>query len=120
MFYELCTEESVDDGCLRLPVHLSFIVQETIGDLAPTNLYSTSEKQQLGISFQERVQTGRATPKEGCKGSKIEYIKSVEMFFFFVLCTPLQQSLLYLITFMKNITKATEGHNSLLESWSLK
>ena len=48
VFYELCPEESVDDGCLRLPVHLSFIVQETIGDLAPSNLHSTSVKQQLG------------------------------------------------------------------------
>ena len=57
VFYELCPEESVDDGCLRLPVHLSFIVQETIGDLAPTNLHSTSEKQQLGTYYFPRKGT---------------------------------------------------------------
>ena len=90
VFYELCPEESVDDGCLRLPVHLSFIVQETIGDLAPTNLHSISEKLQLGISFQERVQTRRATPnKEGCNESKIEYLSKLWKRFFFVLCIPL-------------------------------
>ena len=92
VFYELCPEESVDDGCLRLPVHLSFIVQETIGDLAPTNLHSTSEKLQLGISFQERVQTGRATPKEWCKGNKIEYISNLWKRFFFVSCTPYNEA----------------------------
>ena len=35
-----------------------------------TNLHSTSVKLQLGISFQERVQTGRAIPKEGAMEAK--------------------------------------------------
>ena len=40
----------VDDGCLGLPVHLSFIVQETIGDLAPA-----SDKPQL-VKNQEKYE----------------------------------------------------------------
>ena len=39
---------SVDDGCLGLRVHLSFIVQETIGDLALAT--TASDKPQLGLA----------------------------------------------------------------------